>query len=44
MKDKLTVGSLLFGAFPNDRVPKATRDVNVHFFIQNITFRRQKFP
>jgi len=31
--EKPNVGSLFFGAFPFDRNPKATKDVNVDFFI-----------
>ena len=34
LKEKPTVGSPLSRPFPSDRVPKATKDVNVHFFIQ----------
>jgi hypothetical protein len=33
MKEKHTVGSAFFGAFPSGRIPKATKDVNVHVFI-----------
>ena len=32
MTEKPTVGFLLFGAFPSDRIPKAMKDVNAHFF------------
>jgi len=32
LKTKPTVGSPFFGAFPSDRIPKATKDVTVHFF------------
>jgi hypothetical protein len=35
VKNKPTVGSSFFGAFPSDRVPKATKDVNVHLFIHS---------
>ena len=37
MNEKPTVGSPVFGAFPSDRNPKATKDVNVHLFIHNFT-------
>ena len=30
--EKSTVGSPFFGAFPSDRIPKMTKDVNLHFF------------
>jgi hypothetical protein len=33
VKDKPTVGSPLVVAFPSDHIFKATKDVNVHFFI-----------
>jgi len=33
VKEKPTVGLPSFGAFPSDRIPKATKDVNVHFFV-----------
>jgi len=36
-KEKPTVGSSFYRAFPTDRIPKATRDVNVHFFIYSST-------
>jgi hypothetical protein len=35
MKEKPTVGSPYFGAFPSDRVPKAMKGINVYFFIHN---------
>ena len=38
MEEKPTVGSQFFGAFPSDRIPKATKDVNVNFFIHNGNF------
>ena len=31
--EKPTVGSRFFGVFPSDRIPKATKDVNVNFCI-----------
>jgi hypothetical protein len=33
VKEKPTVASPFFGAIPSDRIPKATKVVNVHFFI-----------
>jgi hypothetical protein len=33
VKKKSTVGSSFLGTFPSDRIPKATNDVNVLFFI-----------
>jgi len=33
VKEKSAVDSPLFGAFPSDRIPKATKDANVYFFI-----------
>ena len=41
VKWKLTVGYPFFGAFPSDRITKATMDVKVHFFIHNFTFRNE---
>ena len=35
MKEKPTVGPPFFWAFPSDRIPKRTKNVNVHFFINN---------
>ena len=35
MKEKLIVGSPFFRAFPSDRIRKAIKDVNVHFFIDS---------
>ena len=32
-------GSPFFGAFSSDGIPKATKDVNVHVFTHNFTFR-----
>jgi hypothetical protein len=32
-KEKQIVGSPFFGAFPSDRNPKATKDVNVRKFL-----------
>jgi hypothetical protein len=32
VKAKPTVDYLFFGAFPFDRIPKVTKDVNLHFF------------
>jgi hypothetical protein len=38
VKDKQTVGSPFFGAFPSDLIPKATKEVNVRFLIHSFTF------
>jgi hypothetical protein len=35
MKEKPTVGSPFFGAFPSDHITKVTKDVNVGFFIHS---------
>jgi hypothetical protein len=34
-EEKQTVGSPFIGVFPYDRVPRVTKDVNVHFFIHS---------
>jgi hypothetical protein len=34
-----TIGSPFFGAFLSDCIPKATKNVSVHFFIQSVTVR-----
>ena len=38
MKEKLAVGSPLFGVFPSECNPKATEYVNVHFFLHSSNF------
>jgi len=38
VKEKQTVGSPFFRVFPSDRVPKATKDINVHFFIHSSNY------
>jgi hypothetical protein len=35
MKEKPTVGSPFFRAFPSDFIPKVKKDVNVHFFVNS---------
>jgi hypothetical protein len=35
VKMKPTLDSPIFGLFPSDRIPKATKEVNVHFFIHS---------
>jgi len=37
MKEKPAVGSALFGAFPSDRIPNVTKDVDVYFFFRSST-------
>jgi hypothetical protein len=40
VKEKPTVGSPFWGgAFPSDRIPKATKDINIHFIIKWFTFK-----
>jgi len=39
VKAKPTVGSPLFGEFPSDRIPKATKEGIVRFFIHSFTYR-----
>ena len=41
MKEKAAVGSPFFVAFPSNRIPKATKDVNVLFFSSNSCQVRQ---
>jgi hypothetical protein len=36
VKEKRTVGFSIFWVFPSDRIPKATKDANVHFFIHSL--------
>jgi len=38
VNEKLTVDSPFFWAFPSDRIPKPTKDVNAHFFIHSFIF------
>jgi hypothetical protein len=35
VKEKPTVVFSTFGSFPYDRIPKATKDIKVHFFIHS---------
>ena len=35
MKEKSSVGCPYFGAFPSDRIPRATKVVKVHFCIHS---------
>jgi hypothetical protein len=35
VKEKPTVGSPFFRAFPSDHIPEAIKEVNVHFFIHS---------
>ena len=35
VKEKPTLGSPFFAAFPSDRIPKATKDVNVHLLVHS---------
>jgi hypothetical protein len=41
VKEKPTVGSIFFGAFPSRRICKVTKDVGVHFFIHRFAFRNE---
>jgi hypothetical protein len=41
VEEKPTVASPFSGAFPSDRIPKATKDVTVYFFIHSSTFREE---
>jgi hypothetical protein len=41
VKEKPTVASPFLGAFPSDRIPKATKDVIVYFFIHSSNFREE---
>jgi hypothetical protein len=38
VKEKPTVAFPFFGAIPSDRIPKATKDISVCFFIHSCTF------
>jgi len=38
VKEKPTAGFSFFGVFPSDRIQKATKDANVHFFIHCFNF------
>jgi hypothetical protein len=38
-KEKPTDCSPFLAAFPSDRIPKATKDVSLHFFIHSFTLR-----
>ena len=38
MKEKRTFGSLFFGVFCSDLIPKAKKVAHVHLFIQSFTF------
>jgi len=35
VKENATLGSPFYGTFSSDRTPKATKDVNVHFFMHS---------
>jgi hypothetical protein len=37
VKEEPTAFSPFFGTFPSDRIPKATKDISVHFFIRGFT-------
>jgi hypothetical protein len=39
VKEKSVVGSSFFGLFPSDSIPKAMKDVSLHFFTHSFTFR-----
>jgi hypothetical protein len=42
VREQPTVGSPYFGSFASDRIPKATKDVNIHFFIYTFAFRDKR--
>jgi len=46
VKDKQTIGSTFFGAFPSDRMPKATKNVISYFFIHSNNYCKlqQRIP
>jgi len=35
VKERPNIGTLFFGTFQSDRIPKTTKDVTVHFFIHS---------
>jgi len=37
VQEKPTAGSPVFEAFPSDRISKATKDINILFFIHSFT-------
>ena len=38
-EEETNSSSSIFRAFPSDRIPKATKEVIVHFFFHSFTFR-----
>jgi hypothetical protein len=41
VKDKPTVDSPFFRVFPFHHIPKAMKDINVHFFIHSFTLMHE---
>jgi hypothetical protein len=44
VKEKPTVDSPFFGAFPSDRIPKAMKNISIHLFIYSNNSRKLSQP